>query len=168
MKKSVKKLISVFMVLAIVLSNVSALDYTESQDSQETITEFSYTVYSKDGEIIEQGLIPNGNSRVVWEGIVLDNGERVKLTKSNGNAFSMLNDVVYSFWVQLDRKANMGNSIYRSNYDASKILEPIATWYSVTQSYSRSDAMSHAGYYYFEIKNYSSDPVTIKRVELKF
>ena len=93
MKKMRKILVSMLTILAITLTSVSALAYTEQEAPQEKITEFYYTVYNKDGEIVETGTIPGSDSRVKWEGIVLDNGEEVKLTKANGQAFNMLADV---------------------------------------------------------------------------
>ena len=67
-----------------------------------------------------------------------------------------------------DRKARMYNAIYRSNYDASENLSLTDSWYSNVLTYSRAATMPEAGYYYFMIKNYSSDPVTIEEVELIF
>ena len=168
MKKMRKILVSMLTILAITLTSVSALAYTEQEAPQEKITEFYYSVYNKDGEIVETGTIPGSDSRVKWEGIVLDNGEEVKLTKANGQAFNMLADVRYDFVVWLDRKARMYNAIYRSNYDASENLSLTDSWYSNVLTYSRAATMPEAGYYYFMIKNYSSDPVTIEEVELIF
>ena len=48
----------------------------------------------------------------------------------------------------------------------AKNLSLTDSWYSNVLTYSRAATMPEAGYYYFMIKNYSSDPVTIEEVEL--
>ena len=50
----------------------------------------------------------------------------------------------------------------------AKNLSLTDSWYSNVLTYSRAATMPEAGYYYFMIKNYSSDPVTIEEVELIF
>ena len=168
MKKSISFFDSIIMIICILITSASANEYDRQQEHQNVITDFHYIVYDKNGNVIDEGNIPGKNSRVIWEGITLDNGDTLKLTKSNGDAFAMLADVRYDYSIDLNHKATLYHYIFMSNQSASQIIEIVDSWTTTTPFHSRAATMSKTGYYYFTMTNYSSESVTINEVELVF
>ena len=75
MKKSISFFVSIIMIICILITSASANEYDRQQEHQNVITDFHYIVYDKNGNVIDEGNIPGKNSRVIWEGITLDNGD---------------------------------------------------------------------------------------------
>ena len=168
MKKFISVFVSIVMVTSLLITGSSAQGYAEPQENRNRITEFCFTVYDKDGNIVQEGKISETDERIQWNGIVLDNGNTLKLTKSDGNAFSMLGGARYDYVINLDRKATLRHIIYMSNYDTSRVMEVVEDFTSTLANHARAATMPQTAWYYFTITNYSSDPVTLKHVELIF
>lgn len=166
------KLMSLIIAVCAIFSlsiPVNAADVTE-KSAQATVSQFYYIVYDKDGNITETGLTPNFNNRATWEGITLNNGSGFTLLANNTQSFWITEGTRIHLNVNLDRNARMYNGYYSGDgttgFDDSQLCQ---SWISASSDYNWNFTSDYpTGYYFFNLQNGSSDPVTITSVTLTF
>lgn len=89
MKKIVSLFLSTLLICTISVPVLAVNEESEIPVNQESgitdITQFSYIVTDKEGNIKSSGITPNFDSKGYnWSGITLDNGDRVVFRKPDG------------------------------------------------------------------------------------
>lgn len=168
MKKLCSLALSLIMMATLCMSGLAADAYTDENNSVE-IQEFAYTIYDKDGNERESGIIPNPNSRYSWYGITLYNGEKAVLKQTNNRPFTIARGTRVEFTLQLSRACHMFTIFNRSDvYGNYKEIYRTYTSYGNPSTLIFTMDSPNGSYFYPSTTNYSSDPVTITEVSLVF
>ena len=156
------------MATTLCLPGLAADTYTDENNSVE-IQEFAYTIYDKDGNERESGIIPNPNSRYSWTGITLSNGETAILKQTDDKPFTIALGTRVKFTLELDRTCHMFTKFNRSDvYGNFKEIYKTFTSYGNPSSITFTMDCQNGSYFYPSTTNFSSDPVTITEVSLVF
>ena len=85
--KKCKRMFALLMALMVCCSICISAGAVEQKDLGSTIDRFYYTVYDKDGNVKETGILPGPNERATWHSITLGNGDSVKLKSEDNDYF---------------------------------------------------------------------------------
>lgn len=168
MKKLHQFLALVFAICIIISLSVPCVAVvTEPSYVPTTITRFSYTVFDRDGNVVESGITPDFRYRYSWSGLTVDNSFGVVLEREDGSGFYATKGTTMRFSFELDRNAHMEHEVWKSkNSDG-----PWYSYYSY-ETFGRSGGYPVTSpdsvFNLFVLYNASSDPVTITRATLTF
>lgn len=157
-----KKLSIIMIAITVFLSfNSVVLAENSAGETSNIITTFHYTVYDSDGEVIETGVIPNRQERMMWKGITLSNGHTAHLRTELDKPFYIRQGTNISFKVSLNRMAlaqcYLKGPVIIGSTDSRNLLNITV----LTQA-------NVSGDYEGIVTNLSSDPITITSASLEF
>jgi len=147
--------ISVFML--------SFASFAEEPTQNIDEVQWEYEVHSKDGTLLEKGVIPNAKARMTWKGVTINGNLSYATFKPSGaSGLYCIAGNKISVSYQLNKSASHHWSLNEVNLGevAGETLQASA----VKQSYTPSEA----GYFYGIIANYSSDPITVNTFSITF
>lgn len=165
-----KKVTRLFAMLLTILTLSSicvpiAAQATET-DEQTTITQFGYTIFGKDGNVIERGITPDFRARYSWSGIKIKNGQTISFDMK-GTDFLIGSGRRIFFKFFLDRFAETKTSLYK-RLEGHTYYETLESTRVQGQDPSFRYDIAETGYYYMGIQNMSSVPITVTSAELTF
>ncbi|WP_312279992.1 hypothetical protein [Oscillibacter sp.] len=165
-----KKVTRLFAMLLTILTLSSicipiAAQATETYE-QTTITQFGYTILDKDGNVIERGITPNFRARYSWSGIKIKNGQSI-IFDMKGTDFLIGSGRRIFFKFTLDRFAETKTSLSK-RVEGKTYYETVESTRAQGQNPSLRYDIAETGYYFMDIQNMSSDPITVTSAELTF
>lgn len=171
MNKLFKRMSSLALVVAMLfcMMSTSALAAGSTDVEEGTEFELAYVIYDVNGDIREEGIIPNGNARYTWSGITLANGEHMRFYQSDGRPFTIVNGTIVGLSLTMNRSAHMALSLVQCTSSGEK--HSIYASFDINKDISthRVQVNSSVGqYYYPDLCNLSSDPVTVITFKMSF
>lgn len=159
--KKCKRFFALLMALMVCCSICISVGAVEQEDLGYSISRFYYTVYDKDGNVKETGILPSPNERYAWHQITLENGDSVSLRQDNGNNFYALSNTRIRFEMTLNRAGNVSIDFIDDGGDT------IADFRGHEMT-SCSFTLKATTYFYVKVTNISSDRLVIKNATLTF
>lgn len=159
--KKCKRMFALLMALMVCCSICISAGAVEQEDLGSPISRFYYTVYDKDGNVKETGILPSPNERVTWHHITLENGESVNLKRDDGDNFYAVSNTRIRFEMTLNRAANVSIEFIDDGGD-------IITDFRGNEMTSCSFTLKETAYFYVKITNLSSDQLVMKNATLTF
>lgn len=134
------------------------------------ITQFSYTIYDKNGNLLETGITPNPYLDYSWDGITLSNGQTAYFKKANGYAFTIYAGTKITGQVMTKQLCSTITYLMKGSYDGTN-----GSFYDSHRGnnsygiyFTETLGDRDSGYYWLQVTNISSDPITITSVSLDF
>lgn len=161
----IRRLASFLLVLTLVLTYAPAVFATDISDSKMTDAKISwdYTVYDKDGNVINTGTLPNANTRYSWSGITLKNDEAVLFTPSN-NKKGLYCEKGKQMKISYKLNRTASHRTYVSGYATGGSDSHEGSWSGQTYYYTAPNSDNYYGF----MRNLSSDPITVKSYSITF
>lgn len=166
--KIMKRVFSFFLVLFMLSAlSVPGLAVEQTPSSPTTVTQFAYTVYDEDGNIVKTGVTPDFSARYEWTGITIENGETVAFTYPDGRGFYILEGKTANVYALFNKNVSVKALLSRSDSGSSITGEVVyEKSYSLASGYVTEIDIEKDGYYTYMLRNASDGPITVK--ELRF
>ena len=164
MKRILSFCLVLFMLSAL---NVSAMALDQMPDDSITVTQFGYTVYDKDGNIVETGITPDFRTKYEWSGVTIENGQGVSFYHPDGRGFYILEGDALNVYALFNKNVSVKEYLSVNSSGSPGFGEVVyENSNRLTSGYVKEIDIERDGYYSYALVNASDGPIVVKQLKI--